>query len=163
MSLADALAACLARHWGGPVTIEQLARIPGGASRQTWRFDAIVAGERRPLILRSDPGASLIETERATEFAVLDCVHEHLPAPRPVLIEPEGAELGTPFFIMARVDGGSAASPFAPDPYGQHAATLGREFFTHLGRLATIDPARFAAGGIPPEPEAWSSCGEPAM
>lgn len=150
MTLADALAACLGRTWGQPVAIEALSRIPGGASRQTWRFDAVVAGERRPLILRSDPGASLIETERATEFAVLACVHGRLPVPRPVLIEPEGAELGTPFFVMERIDGGTAASPFTPEPYGAHAAALGQAFFTHLGTLATIDPAGFAAGGTAP-------------
>lgn len=144
MSLAEPLAACLARHWGEPVQIADLARIPGGASRETWRFDAVTASGVKPLILRRDPGTSLIETERRTEFAVLAAVQGQLPAPRPLLIEPDGAELGAPFFVMERIEGGSAASPFARDPYGAHAPALGRAFFTHLGALARIDPARFS-------------------
>ena len=31
----------LLRHWLGPVTIEEFTRLSGGASRQTWSFDAI--------------------------------------------------------------------------------------------------------------------------
>lgn len=154
MSLAAQLATYLARAWGRPVQIEDLSRIPGGASRETWRFDAIKEDGRKPLILRRDPGESLIETERRTEFSVLTCVHPYLPAPKPLLIEPDGAELGAPFFIMERVDGGAAASPFTVDPYGAHAAALGRAFFTHLGALARIDPAGFDAAGEAPAPDA---------
>jgi aminoglycoside phosphotransferase (APT) family kinase protein len=155
MSLAAQLAACLGRAWNVPVAIEGLARIPGGASRETWRFDAVAGSKRKALILRRDPGESLIETERRTEFAALACVHGHLPAPQPLLIEPEGAELGAPFFIMERIDGGSAASPFTPDPYGPHAETLGRAFFTHLGALARIDPAGFKGAAAPAPDACW--------
>ena len=35
--------------------IERLKRESGGASRQTWRFDAVVDGKRHGLILRRDP------------------------------------------------------------------------------------------------------------
>ncbi len=40
----------------GPVTIESLTPLPGGASRQTWSFDAVGGnGSRTPLVLRRDP------------------------------------------------------------------------------------------------------------
>ena len=40
----------------GPVTIEGLTRLSGGASRETWRLDAVGGdGTRHPLILRRDP------------------------------------------------------------------------------------------------------------
>jgi aminoglycoside phosphotransferase (APT) family kinase protein len=40
----------------GPVTIEGLTRMSGGASRETWAFDAIGAdGSRAELVLRRDP------------------------------------------------------------------------------------------------------------
>ena len=49
------LAASLAARLG-PVTVEGLARLSGGASRETWRLDAIEDdGTRHPLILRRDP------------------------------------------------------------------------------------------------------------
>ena len=53
--LAAALAAALAGELG-PVTVDDLTRLSGGASRETWRFDAVAAdGTRQELILRRDP------------------------------------------------------------------------------------------------------------
>jgi aminoglycoside phosphotransferase (APT) family kinase protein len=142
-SLSEALAAYLGRSWGGPVVIENLARISGGASRETYRFDAVVGVERRPLIVRRDPPhGSLIETDRRSEFLALKSFHGGgVAAPEPLILELEGAELERPFFIMSRIDGGAAASPFAPDPYAPHAASLGEQFFGMLGRIARADPA----------------------
>ena len=57
--------------WREPVAIEKLARISGGASRETYRFDAMLPSGRRPLILRRDPPGSLIETDRRSEFLAL--------------------------------------------------------------------------------------------
>ena len=140
--LSDAIAAYLARTWGEPVAIEDLARISGGASRETYRFDAVVGAERRPLILRRDPPGSLIETDRRSEFLALKSFHgAGVAAPQPLILELDGAELERPFFVMARVDGGATASPFAPDPYAPHAAKLGEDFFGTLGRIAAADPA----------------------
>ena len=152
MTLRDALEAYLSRCWGAPVGVDALARIPGGASRETWRFDAVVDGERRALILRRDPGGSLIETERRVEYAALRTVQEILPVPAPVLLEEDGAALGAPFFIMTRIDGGEVPSPFAPDPYGIHAATLGEALFAGLGKLAAVDPAGTPLAAVTPMP-----------
>ena len=140
--IAESLATYLTRAWGEPVVIEALSRISGGASRETYRFDAVVGGQRRPLILRRDPPGSLIETDRRSEFLALKSFHGRgVAAPEPLILEDEGAELERPFFIMARVETGAAASPFAPDPYGAHAAELGADFFATLGRIAGADAA----------------------
>jgi len=122
-SLAERLGVYLTRTWGEPVEVEKLARISGGASRETYRFDAKLASGRRPLILRRDPPGSLIETDRRSEFLALKSFHGRgVSAPEPLVLELEGAELERPFFIMARVDGGATGSPFQPDPYATHAA-----------------------------------------
>ena len=158
MSLADDLGTYLCRHWGEPVRIEQLSRIPGGASRETWRFDAILGDKRRPLILRRDPGDSLIETERRVEFAALQTAQGLMPAPEPLILEEGASELGRPFFIMTRVDGGQVPSPFAPDPYGTHAGAIGAAFFASLGRLAATPIADTPLGAATPVPvpeECW--------
>jgi aminoglycoside phosphotransferase (APT) family kinase protein len=140
--LSAALAAYLGRTWAAPVEIVELSRISGGASRETYRFDAVVGGERRPLILRRDPPGSLIETDRRCEFLALKSFHgAGVAAPEPLILEDAGAELERPFFIMARIDGGATASPFSPDPYAPHAAKLGEDFFGTLGRIAAADPA----------------------
>jgi len=141
-SLAERLGAYLTRAWGEPVAVEKLARISGGASRETYRFDAVLGSGRRPLILRRDPPGSLIETDRRSEYLALKSFHgAGVAAPEPLILELEGAELERPFFIMARVDGGMTASPFQPDAYAPHAAEIGADFFGTLGRIAAADPA----------------------
>src|SRR5216110_1742901 len=76
--VAAVLASAAGRHFGGPACIEALARESGGASRQTWSFDAVVDGKRHELILRRDPplagrpGSERSSSlDRATEFRVL--------------------------------------------------------------------------------------------
>jgi aminoglycoside phosphotransferase (APT) family kinase protein len=140
--VAQGLTAYLSRVWNEPVAIEGLSRISGGASRETYKFDAVLASGRRPLILRRDPPGSLIETDRRSEFLALKSFHGRgVAAPEPLILENEGAELERPFFIMARVDGGMTASPFQPGPYEPHAAAIGEDFFSTLGRIAAADPA----------------------
>jgi len=141
-SLEDGLSAYLSALWGGPTIVENLSRIPGGASRETYSFDVVKAGgERRGLILRRDPKGSLIDTDRTTEFLAYQSVQGLAPVPEPIVLEAGCGPLQRPFFIMSRVDGGTASSPFAPDPYAPHAAVLGRELFSILGRIAGADPA----------------------
>jgi aminoglycoside phosphotransferase (APT) family kinase protein len=141
VSIGEALAAYLTAFWGASVTVENLTRIPGGASRETYSFDAVKAGgERRGLILRRDPTGSLIDTDRTTEFLAYQSFQGLAPVPEPIVLEAECGPLERPFFIMSRVDGGTASSPFAPDPYAPHAEVLGRELFAILGRIAGADP-----------------------
>ena len=55
MVLRTQLAAALREHVG-PVEVEAVTRLSGGASRETWAFDAVSAdGSRTELILRRDP------------------------------------------------------------------------------------------------------------
>jgi aminoglycoside phosphotransferase (APT) family kinase protein len=141
MTLAERLEAYLTRHFGAPTAIEGLSRIPGGASRETYRFDATVGGEVRPLILRRDPTGSLIDTDRSLEYLAFQSFHGRAPVPEPIVLDTEGAELERPFFIMTRVDGGAAASPFTVQPYHEHAQAIGEVFFAALGAIAATDPA----------------------
>ena len=151
--LSEAIAAYLSRAWGEAVEIDQLARIYGGASRETYRFDAVTRSGRRPLILRRDPPGSLIETDRRMEFLALKSFHGRgVAAPEPLILENEGAELERPFFIMGRIEGGETASPFAPDPYAPNAAKLGEDFFGTLGRIAAADPAKLPIAEVADAP-----------
>ena len=136
-TLAEQLAAYLTRTGGRPTEVEGLSRISGGASRETYRYDAVTGGERRGFILRRDPPGSLIETDRRLEFlAIRSFAGKGVAAPEAIVLEEEGAELERPFFIMGRVDGGMTGGVFGPDPYGEHARTIGEQFFSRLGRIA---------------------------
>jgi aminoglycoside phosphotransferase (APT) family kinase protein len=140
-SLKHRLEQYLSTLWGDAVTVRELARIPGGASRETYRFDAETGGRSRGLILRRDPVGSLIDTDRQIEFLAYKSFHGIVPAPEPLVLETQGGVLERPFFIMSRVDGGKVASVMMLEPYGEHAGAIGRELFAILGRIAGCDPS----------------------
>ncbi len=159
MTLVDQLTAYLSRTWGYPVEVFDLARISGGASRETYRFDARVQGERQGYILRRDPPDSLIETDRRVEFlAIRSFEGKDVAAPQALLLETHGAELERPFFIMRRIDGGVVGGAVGADTYGAHGPAIGEQFFSFLGRIAreAVEdlPIREAAT-MPAPQECW--------
>jgi aminoglycoside phosphotransferase (APT) family kinase protein len=157
MTLAERLAAYLTRTSGTATTVENLARISGGASRETYRYDAVADGARQGFILRRDPPGSLIETDRRAEFlAIRSFAGKGVTAPDAIVLEESGAELERPFFIMRRVEGGAAGSPFAADPFGPHAAAIGDQFFSFMGRIAaeSLDALPILDAQTPPAPDA---------
>lgn len=145
---AEHLARFLAERWGEPVAITGLKRFHGGSARQTYRFDASGAsGRRESLVLRRDPPSSLIETDRLAEFGALACfAGTAVPVPQPLVCDSGAEAFGSPGFLMREVAGGQAAGLMEPEPYGEHAAAIGRQLFTALGRIHATDPA---AAGLP--------------
>src|ERR1700759_2771211 len=104
--LSKRLAKYLAGHFGiSSVEVTGLSRIAGGASRETYRFAARYyrdgRAHDRKLILRRDPPASLIDTDRSTEFRAYQAFHKlGLPVPEPIALELGIDALDRPFFIM---------------------------------------------------------------
>ncbi len=150
------LAAYLSRQWRADVVVTGLRRFHGGAARETYRFDAAAGERREALVLRRDPPSSLIETDRAPEFAALRQMHAlGLPVPEPLYLE-TGDALGSPGFIMREVPGVHAAGLFTVDPYGAHRAKVGRQLFETLGRIHAADTAALVALMPRPAPgDAW--------
>jgi aminoglycoside phosphotransferase (APT) family kinase protein len=69
---AERLAATCARHLGEPATVEGLHRLSGGASRESWSFDAVIGdGRRLELVLRRDPGSNVGSSDRSIEYRLL--------------------------------------------------------------------------------------------
>jgi aminoglycoside phosphotransferase (APT) family kinase protein len=131
------------------LTVSGLARIPGGASRETYRFRATSGGTERGLILRRDPPASLIETERDTEYRAYEAFHGlGLPVPAPIALERGTEALERPFFVMEEIENCNAGSIMSPDPYGAHAQSIGEQFFGVLGQIAACDPRDVGLGDI---------------
>jgi aminoglycoside phosphotransferase (APT) family kinase protein len=140
--LEDRLSVYLRAKLDAPdLTVSDLARIPGGASRETYRFRARYNGRDRGLILRRDPTASLIETERTTEYRAYQAFHAlGLPVPEPVALELDPGPLERPFFIMEEIENCQAGSIMSPDPFGAHRESIGQQFFTVMGKIAAVDP-----------------------
>ncbi|HEX2560870.1 phosphotransferase family protein [Phenylobacterium sp.] len=128
------------------VAVDQLSRIAGGASRETYRFRLTWRedGETRErrLILRRDPPASLIETERRIEFEAYRAFRNSaVPVPEMLYLEEESDALDHPFFIAEEISGFQAGpGTLWTEPYLACHAELGRRKWTILGEIAKADP-----------------------
>lgn len=107
----DALAQAVRRHLGGRA-VSGLRRLSGGASQETWAFEAIGAdGSTLPLILRRTPGGQTVRREdtAAVGLAVEADVIRHaatLGVPVPVIAHVFAPEEGLgPAYLMSRVEG----------------------------------------------------------
>lgn len=106
-----ALADWLAAAAGQPVEIIGMALMSGGAIQQNWRLDAVVRGVTQAWVLRKDAPAKLSHSRsRAEEFALLQVAFAAgVTVPEPLYVCSDAAVLGTPFFVMRRVEGIAAA------------------------------------------------------
>lgn len=126
------------------IAVDELGRIYGGSSQETFRFRARwnEAGQAidRRLILRRDAPAGLVVAERDLEYNVYRALAgQGLPIPGVYFLELDPKWLERPFFIMDMCPG-KPGSPFAPtDPYDGHGEGIGRQFWAILGQLAAID------------------------
>ena len=111
----DQLATAIAQALGGrlgTVTIERLTRLSGGASRETWAFDAVASdGTRTELILRrdppgrpSEPGAMGREAQ-----AIASAQKAGLAVPEVLLSSNEPELFGAAGLVMRRIPGETIA------------------------------------------------------
>ena len=146
------------------ISVTGMKRIHGGASRQTYNIDLSCKRgdetESLGVILRRDPEASLINTEREIEFAAFrSMTAAGIPIPCALFLETDKSALGAPFFVMERIDVGIPGNPFQPGAFGEHQRVIGEQFFEHLGKIAKVDPAGTPISEVAetPAPEAaWS-------
>jgi aminoglycoside phosphotransferase (APT) family kinase protein len=153
--LAERFAAYVAHRWpdASEVQVDELTRIHGGASRETYRLRlrcrrGSEAQEHR-LILRRDPSGSLIETERAVEFRAYQAFQgSAVPVPAALWLEQEPRWLERPFFVMQEVRGGEASPQalLAP-PYAAHLERIGERKWTILGEIHRADPVALGLAG----------------
>jgi aminoglycoside phosphotransferase (APT) family kinase protein len=141
------------------VRVSALDRIPGGASRETYRFmlSYTHGGEEieRRLILRRDMPSSMLESERRIEFAAYRAFwNTAVPVPEMLWLEEDPAHLDHPFFIAAEVAGFQSAPGLLPmPPYADHSVALGRRKYAILGEIAKADPARIGYSALFPTPD----------
>src|SRR5215472_11173930 len=104
--LARRLAGYLSTQLGADVRVSGLAQLPGGASRETWAFDAEVDGRRLPLVLRRDPPGRPGNRDYAHELRLLRAAAAAgVPVPAARWGESSAGVLGAPFVVMERVEG----------------------------------------------------------
>ena len=135
------LADRLSRLLGG--RIENLARLSGGASRETWSFDLQPEdGPSQALILRRDPAAAARSGGMPME-AELFAVAAQAGVPVPRLLasgDADPATLATGFLVMERVEGETLARRILRDePYAHARTVLVRQMGVALARLHAVD------------------------
>src|SRR6266404_7375993 len=111
---AAALARYLAAHapgFAGPLTVRQFK---GGQSNPTYLLET----PQRAYVLRRKPPGKLLPSAHAVdrEFRVISALHaQGFPAAEPVLYCADADVAGTPFYLMAHVDGRVIWEPHIPD------------------------------------------------
>jgi aminoglycoside phosphotransferase (APT) family kinase protein len=136
------------------IHVDQLEQISGGASRQTYRFRLSYRERGQPrerrLILRRDPSASLIDTDRRIEFAAYKAFFgTAVPVPEVLWLEDDASHLGSPFFIGVEM-GGLQSSPgrLMMEPYATHHQKIAEQKWSILGAIAKHDPAKLGLNDV---------------
>lgn len=150
--LREGLQTYLASKWNSPVTMSDMARIPGGASRETWKAKAANdAGAARGIIIRIDPETSLIDTDRRTEYAAVEAAYKAgLPVPEPLFLEQDLKWIGRPFSITSEIPDCSASADAFPQ---EHLTKIAEQKWSFLGKLAQLDPAQMGLGNVMQMPQ----------
>lgn len=151
-ALAAELATRLGEVFGTPVRISGLQHLTGGASRETWSFNAVVrpdgdgtgapAAQPRPLILRRDPlGAPGAERMRVEAAALREAARAGVPVP--AVVDDCGSApeaLGGAYMIMSRVDGDALPRRILHDAeLATIRPVLAYEMGTTLARIHAAD------------------------
>jgi aminoglycoside phosphotransferase (APT) family kinase protein len=126
-----------------------LQRVSGGASRETWLFEAIGADDaRHGLVLRRDPGAHGGASDRATEYAlIVATAAAGVAVPRAVLLLEPADGLGNGF-VMERIEGETIPRRILRDPEFAAARPL---LAAQCGTVAAAIHAT-DTGSLPPLP-----------
>ena len=124
-------------RFGAPLL--SVERIVGGQSNPTY---FVTTGDAR-YVLRKQPNGPILKGAHAVdrEFRVLEALTKtDVPVPRPVLFETEASILGTPFYVMQRLEGRVFHNAALPGlaPTERHALYLAMA--ETLAKLHAVDP-----------------------
>ncbi len=119
---------------GAPVA--GLTRLSGGASRETWWFQA---GDERCVLQRQRSGSS---RDMSVEVGVLRAAHAGgVPVAEVVTASSDPAVLGAPFMVVRAVEGETIARKILRDEeFTQARSVLVGELGAALARLHAVDP-----------------------
>jgi aminoglycoside phosphotransferase (APT) family kinase protein len=130
------------------VIIENFRKMPGGASREIWSFDCTMERDgkvdRRAMVLRRDPGAQNLSTNRRHEFEVIRAAFEEgVAVPEVFWLSDDPAVLDAAFFVMERVEGETIARRLLRDEtYAQARDVMPAQLADILARIHRIDTVK---------------------
>jgi aminoglycoside phosphotransferase (APT) family kinase protein len=129
----------------GPLVVRQF---PSGHSNLTY---SVTLGEKE-MVLRRPPFGSKVKTahDMGREFRVLDKLHAHYPAPKPLLHCTDESVMGAPFYVMERVHGVVVRQQLPPglDFSPPVARRLSESFIDNLAALHSLDYNALGLGDL---------------
>lgn len=141
------------------VRIENATRLSGGASRETWSWDAHIERDGKteviPGILRADPVKGVPSSPgRELEFWIIKAAWEAgVAAPEP-LWDGDEETFGVKFMTMRRVDGETIGSRLIRGEQYEHARkVLPEQLARSLARIHSIDASKYPPLAALPRPE----------
>jgi len=144
----EAIAAFIARAAGASdAAVTVVARLGGGAIQENWAIDVEIAdGPMAGLheaVLRSDAVSGIAESwPRAQEFALISAAYEMgVTVPQPLWLEPSGALIGRPFYVMRRVKGTAQGRRVLRNLEPEQGDVLAHRLGVELSKLHSILPA----------------------
>lgn len=148
--LAD-LDRALAMALPGFERVESITRLSGGASQETWAFDALIDGKSEPLILRRSPGGGARVTESGnsvaleTEAVVIEAARASgVAAPRVRYVLKPADHVGHGY-VMDRLSGETIARKILRDvEFDAVRPDLARQCGTILAKIHQVDAAPLA-------------------
>ncbi|TAM08963.1 MAG: phosphotransferase family protein [Nevskiaceae bacterium] len=129
------------QHWlqaetGTALKVENLRRLAGGGSKEMFTFERVDGSQRTPLVLRMNPGESVVETHRLREFQVMRAMVGTVPVPKMYFVDGEGSKMGQSALVCGFVSG--VAKPAKPVGTGGRVSGIGVGFPADLrGPIST--------------------------
>jgi len=139
------LEAYLAQHvngFAGPLTVKQFK---GGQSNPTYLLET----PARRYVLRRKPPGKLLPSAHAVdrEFRVIGALHaQQFPVAEPILYCADENVVGTPFYVMAFVDGRVFWEPQMPGSNVSDRAAVYDAMNTTIARLHGFEPSKIGLG-----------------
>ena len=139
-TLEDQLQAIVSEALARMITVRNLRQLTGGASRQTWSFDAVARdGPVRPLILRRDPPEAPSEGMSVEARAMQAARSAGVPEPEIIAYGDDIATVDAPYIVMERVEGETLARRILRDEaYARVRPRLAEQCGEILARIHVI-------------------------
>ncbi len=135
----------IASETEGDIAIRNLRSLTGGASKEQFVFELDWVDNGKPrtgqkMVLRCEPAASIVETDRRREFELMQFAEPLMPVPRVHWIDADGSIMGTPSLVSSFVAGVQKPSKVASNVSG-----MGTHFAKPLREKLVPQYAKFLA------------------
>lgn len=156
--LGERLHHLISQSTGGEVLVRNFRSLTGGASKEQFVFELdwtcngeVRSGEK--MVLRCEPPASIVETDRQREFELMRFGSSLMPVPDVHWIDADGSVMGTPSLVSSFVTGVQKPSMVASNVTGMgiHFASALREKLVpqYARYMAQLHRAEIPEGELP--------------